>query len=94
MSSAEFDWDPDKAVRNVEKHGIAFEEAATVFDDPLFISFVDDLHSSDEERYITLGKSQRDRLLLVAHAERGTRIRIISARAATRAEERFYAEAE
>jgi hypothetical protein len=57
--SLEFEWDPDKARRNLAKHGVSFEEARTVFDDPLFIMFVDEEHSVDEERYITLGLSSR-----------------------------------
>ena len=62
-----------------------------MFDDPLFITFIDKEHSLDEERYITLGLSDRGRLLMLAHAERGGRIRIISARRATKKEEQFYA---
>jgi len=88
-----FDWDPDKASKNVEKHHVSFEEAATVFDDPMFITFIDDEHSIDEERYITIGLSSRGRLLMLAHADRKDHIRIISARRATKNEEQFYAEA-
>ena len=88
-----FEWDPDKASRNAEKHHVSFEEAATVFDDPMFITFIDDEHSIDEERYITIGLSSRDRLLMLAHADRKDHIRIISARRATKKEEKFYAEA-
>jgi uncharacterized DUF497 family protein len=88
----DFEWDTDKATRNVEKHHVPFEEAATVFDDPIFITFVDDEHSINEERYITIGMSSRGRLLMVAHADRGNRTRIISARSATKKEEQFYAE--
>jgi len=65
-----------------------------VFDDPLFITVIDEEHSVEEERYITIGLSQRGRLLLVAHTDRAGRIRIISARKATKREEKFYAEAE
>jgi len=90
----QFEWDPNKATRNVEKHQVSFEEATTVFDDPLFITVIDEEHSVEEERYITIGLSQRGRLLLVAHTDRAGRIRIISARKATKREERFYAEAE
>jgi len=90
----QFEWDPNKATRNVEKHQVSFEEAATVFDDPLFITVIDEEHSVEEERYITIGLSQRGRLLLVAHTDRAGRIRIISARKATKREERFYAEVE
>jgi len=90
----QFEWDPNKATRNVEKHQVSFEEAATVFDDPLFITVIDEEHSVEEERYITIGLSQRGRLLLVAHTDRAGRIRIISARKATKREEKFYAEAD
>jgi uncharacterized DUF497 family protein len=90
----QFEWDPNKAAKNVKRHRISFEEAATVFDDPMFITFVDEEHSGDEERYITIGLSKRGRLLLVAHTDHEGRIRIISARKATKKEELFYAEAE
>ena len=88
-----FEWDSDKAGKNVEKHHVSFEEAATVFDEPMFITFIDDEHSIDEERYITIGLSSRGRLLMLAHADREDHIRIISARRATKKEEQFYAEA-
>ena len=65
-----------------------------MFDDLMFITVIDEEHSVDEERYITIGLSQRGRLLLVAHTDRAGRIRIISARKATKREEQFYAEAE
>jgi uncharacterized DUF497 family protein len=87
-----FEWDSDKASKNVEKHNVSFEEAATVFDDPIFITFIHDEHSIDEERYITIGLSSRGRLLMLAHADRKDHIRIISARRATKKEEQFYAE--
>jgi uncharacterized DUF497 family protein len=89
----DFEWDADKANRNVEKHHVSFEEAATVFDDPMFITFINDEHSVDEERYITIGLSGRGRLLILAHVDRRDTIRIISARRATQKEEQFYAEA-
>jgi hypothetical protein len=88
------EWDPVKAEINLKKHRVSFEEASTVFDDPLFITFLDVEHSDDEERYITLGLSQRNRLLLIAHTDREETIRIISARKATKNERRFYEEAE
>ncbi len=88
------EWDKSKAAKNLRKHRVAFEEAATVFADPVFITVVDDEHSLDEERYITMGVSGQRRLLVVAHTDRNDRIRIISAREATKKEERFYAEAE
>ena len=94
MTELRFERDPNKAARNIEKHQVSFDEAATVFDDPMFITVIDEEHSIDEERYITIGLSKYGRLLLVAHTEREERIRIISARKATRKEEQFYAEAE
>jgi uncharacterized DUF497 family protein len=88
------EWDPVKAQTNLKKHQVSFEEASTVFDDPLFITFLDVEHSFEEERYITLGLSKAKRLLLIAHTERDEVIRIISARKATKNERRFYEEAE
>lgn len=87
-----YEWDPQKAARNIQKHEVSFDEASSVFDDPFFITVLDEEHSSDEERYITVGLSDKNRLLLVAHAERNNRIRIISARRATKNEEKFYQE--
>ncbi|MFH1991775.1 MAG: BrnT family toxin [Pseudomonadota bacterium] len=78
-----FEWDPKKSKRNLEKHGVSFEEAVTVFYDPLSATFDDPDHSVGEYRDITIGLSSRDRLLVIAHAERGESIRIISARPAT-----------
>lgn len=77
---------------NIRKHGVTFAEASSVFDDPLFITLLDDEHSNDEERYITIGLSDKNRLVMVAHTERESQIRIISARKATRNEEKFYKE--
>ncbi len=88
-----FEWDDEKARTNLQKHGIGFDEASTIFDDPLFITALDDEHSIDEERYITIGLSSKQRILMVAHTERNENIRIISARKATKNEEKFYAEA-
>jgi uncharacterized protein len=90
----QFEWDADKSARNLQKHGITLQEAATIFEDPMFITVVDDEHSVDEERYIAIGTSSQSRLLIVAHTDRDGRIRIISARKATRREAQFYAEAE
>ena len=89
-----FEWDPEKAQQNLKKHEVSFDEASSVFDDPLFITLLDDDHSDEEERYITIGISNKTRLLLVAHTERDNRIRIISARKATKNEENFYKETE
>jgi uncharacterized DUF497 family protein len=88
-----FEWDPEKAAKNTQKHLVDFDEASTIFDDPQFITFLDEDHSIDEERYITLGLSNQNRLLMVAHTERNENIRIISARKATRYETRFYEDA-
>lgn len=77
---------------NLGKHGVAFQEAASVFADPLTLTFADPDHSLEEDRTITLGTSRENRLLIVAHADRRERIRIISARTATRRERRIYEE--
>jgi len=87
-----FEWDPAKARANARTHRVAFEEATVVFGDPLSITIPDPLHSSDESRYIIIGRSGRGRLLIVAHTERGRRIRLISARVAARHERRQYEE--
>jgi uncharacterized DUF497 family protein len=86
----EFEWDPEKAKRNLKKHGVSFEEAVTIFYDPLSATFDDPDHSFGELRFITIGLSSRDRLLVVAHAERGEALRIISARPATTQERRRH----
>ncbi|MBW1677402.1 MAG: BrnT family toxin [Deltaproteobacteria bacterium] len=86
----QFEWDPAKAKMNLRKHGVAFREAATVLRDPLGITIFDPDHSDEEDRFITFGFSAAGRLLMVAHTERGERIRIISARGLTRAEREAY----
>ncbi|BAY94397.1 MULTISPECIES: BrnT family toxin [unclassified Tolypothrix] len=88
----QFEWNPDKASRNLQKHGVSFQEAATVFGDPLSTTFPDPDHSIRESRYVTIGLSRFSRLLIVAHTDRGDRIRIISARETTRQERGFYEE--
>ncbi|WP_017715647.1 BrnT family toxin [Kamptonema formosum] len=88
----EFEWDPNKAELNLEKHGVSFQEAATVFNDPLSATFPDPDHSARESRYIIIGRSRLGQLLVVAHTDRGEKVRIISARKATRNEKRFYEE--
>ena len=93
MVGLRFEWDPGKAARNIKRHGISFDEAATIFDDPMFTTVIDQEHSSDEERYITIGLSSGGRLLIIAHTDREGQVRIISVRKATKKEERFYAEA-
>jgi uncharacterized protein len=87
-----FTWDVRKAAANLKKHGIDFREAATIFDDPLSTTFSDVDHSESEQRFLTIGESARRRVLVVAHTEEGDTIRIISAREATRREQRFYEE--
>ena len=86
-----FEWNPDKAQTNLKKHGVSFPEAATVFADSLSFTFSDPDHSIGEQRYITMGVSRSNRLLIVAHTERQNNIRIISARLATKKERKFYA---
>jgi uncharacterized DUF497 family protein len=86
----EFEWDEEKSVVNRKKHGISFHEAATVFGDPLAITFPDPDHSIGEHRFLTFGLSMMNRLLVVAHAERHGKTRIISARQATRHERTIY----
>ena len=85
-----FEWNSIKAAANARKHGVTFEEAATVFGDPLAISFDDPDHSEGEHRLLTFGLSQQGRLLAVIHTERARRLRIISARKATRRERSIY----
>ena len=84
-----FEWDPRKAAANQRKHGVGFNEAATAFADPFGIILDDPRHSTDEVRVVLLGYSE-DRLLAVMFSERGDRIRLISARKATRREHRHY----
>jgi uncharacterized protein len=88
----EFELDLKKADINKRKHGVTFQEATTVFGDPLAITFEDLGHSKNEQRYITFGLSGHKRLLVVSHTDREERIRIISARLMTRKERRIYEE--
>jgi uncharacterized DUF497 family protein len=90
--SLQFTWDPRKAAANLRKHGVGFPEAATAFADSLSLTIPDPDHSVGEERWILIGQSDRRRLVVVAHVERGELIRIISARPATRRERRTYDE--
>ena len=85
-----FDWDPDKAVANYEKHGVSFEDAASVFQDVNALTYRDAVHSETELRLITLGISSFSRLFLVVNTERGDNIRIISARKPNASERKFY----
>jgi uncharacterized protein len=88
----DFEWDWAKAAENFAKHGVSFEEAATALRDPLSATGADPDHSFGEERFITFGVSSRGRLLIVAHADRGDIIRIISARQANRTERKIHEE--
>ena len=90
MAGYLFEWDKSKAETNRLKHGVTFEEATTVFSDPLSMLRTDPDHSLDEQRYIVLGMSNQRRLLVVAFAERPPQTRLISARRATRKERRQY----
>ena len=87
-----FEWDADKATKNLSKHGVSFDEAKTVFNDRLYIDFYDPAHSDEEERYLVIGESSNDRLLIVSYTERGDTARLISAREATAAERKDYEE--
>jgi uncharacterized DUF497 family protein len=87
-----FDWHPTKARHNLRKHRIDFDEASTVFADTLSITIPDPVHSEDEERWVTIGLSNRHRLLVVVHTEEDETIRVISARRADRLERRKYEE--
>jgi uncharacterized protein len=87
-----FDSALDKAARNLSKHGVSFEEAKTVFDDPLYIDFYEPDHSEHEARYLIVGVSNRRRLLIVSYTERGDSIHLISAREVTQSEREAYEE--
>ena len=88
--SLEFEWDEDKAKTNLNKHGVTFEEASSVFGDPLAVTFPDPDHSEDEDRELTIGYSDNDRLLIVSHTRRGDNIRLINARRAAKSERDVY----
>ena len=88
----EFEWNSGKARTNLAKHRVSFEEAKTVFDDPLYVDFYDPDHSDDEQRYIIIGQSQQHRLLVVSYTERRSSVRLISAREATQTEKDAYEE--
>jgi uncharacterized DUF497 family protein len=90
MDADDFEWDDEKAESNVEKHGVTFDEAATVFDDPLAATTADLGHSDGEDRFLTVGMSARNRILVVIHTDREGRTRIISAREATSREQKGY----
>ena len=86
----EVEWDATKAQSNFEKHGVSFVEAMTVFGDPLEVTIPDPDHSEGEARFLSLGRSERGRLLVVSYTERGERIRLISAREAVPLERKRY----
>lgn len=85
-----YEWSRDKALANFRKHAVSFTEAASVFLDPFALTFADPDHSANEDRGITIGRSTRQRVLFIAHCERGDRVRLISARKASRQERRQY----
>jgi len=87
-----FEWDDNKAAIKLSKHRVSFEEAKTVFDDPLYVDFYDPDHSEDEDRYLIVRESNRGRLLIVSYTERGDLLRLISARVVTQAEREAYEE--
>jgi uncharacterized DUF497 family protein len=87
-----FEWDSAKARSNWEKHGVSFEEAATIFGDQLSITVGDPDHSDEEDGYVSIGMSAGSRMLVVIHTDRGDVIRLISARPATPRERRTYEE--
>ena len=86
----QFEWDKNKDLSNFKKHSISFSEAATVFGDILSITFYDPDHSKYEHRYITIGTSKFNKILVIAHTDRGDITRIISARKVTRTEQKYY----
>lgn len=90
MKKSEFEWDDEKAQSNFKKHHVSFEEAATVFNDPEIATISDPDHSENEDRYVSIGMSVITRLLIVIHTFRKKRIRLISARKATKAEKKNY----
>ena len=92
MAGAVFEWDPKKNSANLRKHGVSFAEASTVFGDSLSVTIPDPDHVTDEERYVIVGMSTSQRLLVVVHTIRGQRIRLISARRASKHEKDTYQE--
>jgi uncharacterized protein len=87
-----FEWDHRKARKNLAAHGVSFDEASSAFRDPLSLTIIDPLHSEGEERFVLIGQSHRNRILVIVHTERDDRIRIISARLATNRERNRYEE--
>lgn len=87
-----FEWDTEKAITNWKIHGITFDEASTAFKDTLSLTIYDPLHSEKENRFILIGSSHKNRLLVIVHTERGDKVRIISARKAKKKERQYYEE--
>jgi len=87
-----FEWDPNKAKENLETHGVSFDEASTAFRDTLSLAIYDPLHSEEEDRFVLIGSSHRSRLLVVVHTDRDDKIRLISARKASKKEREQYEE--
>ncbi len=87
-----FEWDPGKAKKNIKIHGVSFDEASTSFKDTLSLTIYDPLHSNEEDRFILIGNSCKNRLLVIVHTGRGDKITIISARKATKNERKQYEE--
>jgi uncharacterized DUF497 family protein len=87
-----FEWDPNKAKHNLKIHGVSFDEASTSFRDTLSLAIYDPLHSEEEDRFVLIGNSHKDRLLVVVHTERDDNIRLISARKASKKERKQYEE--
>lgn len=90
MENSEFEWDEDKAESNLKKHRVSFDEAATIFNDPNIATIPDPDHSETEDRFVSVGRSFIACVLTVIHTFRNTRIRLISARKATKAEKKNY----
>ena len=87
-----FEWDAAKAAENARKHGVSFEDAASVFGDPLAATISDPDHSTTERRFVTIGNAATRKLVVVVHTDRADKVRLISARPATRAEKKKYEE--
>ncbi len=88
----QFEWDADKAKKNIKVHGVSFDEGSTAFGDTLSLTIYDPLHSGKEDRFVLIGTSHKNRVLVIVHTERKDKIRIISARKATRNERKQYEE--
>lgn len=86
----QFEWDKEKAAANLKKHGVSFEEASTVWQDFFYIDLYDEEHSRKENRFLFIGESEQNRLLIISYTERENKVRIISARELTSKEKREY----